>query len=864
MNLNNRIALLLGSGVLITLLIGLNTYRSTQRLVTMNDQVVRTHLVLQQTEQVQARFTNLDNDLRGHLLSDNSYFKSDFQRNSRELAEQLRSLRDLTNDLANQQQRLRTLEALFHAKVRLAMPLFADERVSDRLARIDSVKRFLEISDEITALLRDAEEEDRALLDRQVADGQQLANWALLLSLMAAGVATGLIVWAILLLYRTLSSRTRLARQMQESERRLKQFMEVVPVAVFVTDGQGKFYYANQAAIDLFGPQIASDEYRNVLRTVQAYRYPSGEMYPNEERPLYRAMRGESGRVDDMEIRTGNRSVVILTSASPVYDADGSIQYVVSSSLDITDRHRSQRRLEEAKEMAEQAARVKENFLANMSHEIRTPLNAILGFSNLLELTQLTPEQADFIHAVRTAGKNLLTIVNDILDLSKIEAGMLQLERIPFSIAALVDSLHIMLQPSATDKGIKLLVKTDPGLPPVVLGDPTRLTQIVLNLAGNSIKFTEKGQVSIDVAVHSRRDAEIRVRFAVEDTGIGIAPHLLPHIFERFRQESDFTTRHYGGSGLGLNIVKSLAEMQGGRVWVERTSEAGSLFIVELPYVIAPQDSLPVWTAVGEEEPVDAQPLRVLVVEDNVMNQKLAVSVLQRMGYASVVAENGEQALAELSRQAYDVVLMDIQMPVMDGYETTRRIRKELNSNVPIIAMTAHALVGERDKCFSVGMNDFVAKPFQFDELRRVLRKFLPTSAGAHPAETPPAAPPSRPAAFNLEYLHAITGDDPEAIAELLDAFLAQTPAQLTALRQALADGDKPALGKAAHAMKASVQMLGLDEATTLLVRIQQDANQDATNATDLAPLITEISKRIEEELPYIQSTLQELQNAQS
>ena len=862
MNLNNRIALLLGSGVLITLLIGLNTYRSTQRLVTMNDQVVRTHLVLQELEQVQARLTNLDNDLRGHLLSDNPYFKSDFQRNADRLTEQLRGLRDLTNDRPEQQRRLAGIETRVQAKYRLAAPILADALVSDRLARLDSLKRFLELSDDAAALLSEAEEEDRALLDRQVANGQELANWALLLSLMAAGVATTLIVWAIFLLYKTLGNRTRLARQMQESEQRLKQFLEVVPIAVFVTDAQGKFYYANQAAVDLFGEQIRADSYQHILRKIEVYRFPSGEPYPDEERPLYRALHGQTGLVDDMELRVGNRSTLLLSSARPVYDADGTIQYVVSSSLDITDRHRSQLRLQEAKEMAEQAARVKENFLANMSHEIRTPLNAILGFSNLLELTPLNADQSDYVHAVRTAGKNLLTIVNDILDLSKIEAGMLQLETIPFSIASLVDSLHMMLQPSAAEKGITLRVRTDPALPPVVLGDPTRLTQILLNLAGNSIKFTERGSVSVSVELRSHDAERVWVRLAVEDTGIGIAPHMLPHIFERFRQESDFTTRHYGGSGLGLNIVKSLADMQGGRVWVEHTSEAGSLFVVELPYAVAPENSLSELTPLGDQEAVPDESFRLLVVEDNVMNQKLAVAVLNRLGFRSEVAENGQKALEKLRERSYDVVLMDIQMPIMDGYETTRLIRNELRSDVPIIAMTAHALVGEREKCLRAGMNDFIAKPFQLDELRRVLRKYLASSLTLPGAET--AANPAPPAAFDLSYLTTITGDDPEALAELLGAFLDQTPAQLSALRDALARSDGPGLGRAAHAMKASVQMLGLQNTTAQLVDIQQRAAQPDADVPALAPLVRDVSATLERELPAIEAAWRAASPAQS
>jgi signal transduction histidine kinase/FixJ family two-component response regulator len=857
MKLTYRIAFLLGGGLLITLLIGLNTYYSTERLVTMNDQVTRTHRVLQQTEQIQARLTNLGNDLRGHLLSANPYFKADFERNTRAMLAQLRQLRAETHDDPGQQARLRKIEALLHAKVRLSAPLLADSLPGDRLTKLDSVKSFLDLSEQSATLLVAAENEQRALLDRRVAEGQRLARYALLSSLLAAALALGMIIGAISLLYRTLGSRTRLNRQLRESEQRLKQILEVVPVSVFVLDADGRFFYANQAAFDLFGDQIRPSAPGEAIQIFDAFRFPTGEPYPDAERPMLRAMRGEAGRVDDMEIRVGDRSLLILTSASPIFDSEGNIQYVVSSSVDITERLRSQQRLQEAKELAEQAARMKENFLANMSHEIRTPLNAIIGFSNLLEGTPLTAEQNEFVQSVRTAGKNLLTIVNDILDLSKIEAGMLQLEQIPFSLAALTDSVRVMLQPAAAEKGILLDVGTDPDLPPVVLGDPTRLTQILLNLAGNSIKFTERGRVSVRLDRLRPEADRAWVRISVQDTGIGIAPDMLPHIFERFRQESDFTTRHYGGSGLGLNIVKSLTDLQGGRVWVERTSAAGTLFIVELPYALAPDSALGDLLPDGEGTALQGQKRRLLVVEDNVMNQKLAVAVLNRLGYESAVAENGQKALELLAGPPFDAILMDIQMPVMDGYETTRRIRTELRSNVPIIAMTAHALVGERDKCLRVGMNDFIAKPFQMDELRRTLRKYLVHAEAVPAPEGAPTA--AEPASFDLTYLRTLTGDDPEALAELLAAYLEQTPTQLDALRQALAGGDTAALRQTAHTMKASVQMLGMDEATALLVRIQELAGA-GTDVAVLEPVVREFLEKAEVELPRIRAAWQGLQ----
>jgi PAS domain S-box-containing protein len=660
-----------------------------------------------------------------------------------------------------------------------------------------------------------------------------------------------------------ITQRVRAQEQVQENEQRLRKFLEAVPTAIIVTDEQGQFLYANQTAYRQMGSYLDAKRTSVPLPPLDAYRYPTGELYPVEERPLYRALRTKQHQEEIMEIRFGERVTLVGCTAQPVFDGNGNLHYVVMSLKDITEQTRAQERLHEAKELAENAARMKENFLANMSHEIRTPLNAITGFSALLENTPLNPDQAEYIHAVRTASKNLLSIVNDILDISKIEAGMLQLESVPFSIAGLVESIGIMLQPAVAEKNLKLSLFTDPTIPSVVLGDPTRLTQILLNLAGNAVKFTERGAVHVRIENIVQNEHRVRVRFSVRDTGIGIPPDVLPHVFERFRQESTFTTRRYGGSGLGLNIVKSLAEMQGGQVMVESSLGEGSCFVVEIEYALAHDVQPEALAPMLPGQSLPGSSVRVLVVEDNVMNQKLAVAVLNRLGYLSDVAENGQKALEKLRERPYDVVLMDIQMPIMDGYETTRLIRHELRSSVPIIAMTAHALAGERENTLQVGMNDFISKPFQMEELLRVIRKHLQaTSGGNSEAETVGnQTEPSTSNAFRLDYLRDITADDPEAMAELLDAYLGQTPGQLDELRQALNHGDVPGIKRAAHTLKAPAKMLGLDQAAEWFSQAQELAAAEAP-LDELRPVVQTALRAVERELPTIEEALKTMQAA--
>ncbi len=379
--------------------------------------------------------------------------------------------------------------------------------------------------------------------------------------------------------------------------------------------------------------------------------------------------------------------------------------------------------LEEEKERAEHSERVKEQFLTNMSHEIRTPMNAILGMTRLLLQKDPKKDQLKYLNSIKHASDNLLVIINDILDLSKIEAGKINFEKIDFDLGSEMNSMYETIQINADEKGIPLKLELDNTIPEILIGDPYRLGQILLNLAGNAIKFTEKGSVVVSVLPLSKDDENVRLRFSVVDSGIGIAKDKLEHIFDMFTQESSSTTRKFGGTGLGLAICKKLVELQGGSIHVESEPGKGSIFSFILNYNIgkiklASDQQIETIIDIGKQ----LKNLRILLAEDNEFNQIVAVDTLESAieGVKIDVALNGVEAVAMVNQNEYDVVLMDIQMPEMDGHEATKKIRSssiERINSIPIIAMTASVIKAEVDKCFESGMNEFVGKPFSIDEL---------------------------------------------------------------------------------------------------------------------------------------------------
>ncbi|MBW6491275.1 MAG: response regulator [Lentimicrobium sp.] len=521
----------------------------------------------------------------------------------------------------------------------------------------------------------------------------------------------------------------------------------------------------------------------------------------------------------------------VLFNGSVYKDDQGIVQGVVVVARDRTDAKRNEQDLteaivfaelatsiaEDAKIEAENAARIAENavkakqqFLSNMSHEIRTPMNAIIGFTRVLLKTDLSAKQKEYLSAIKLSGDALIVLINDILDLAKVDSGKMTFEQTPFKMALSIEATLHLFEAKIREKNLQLVKEYDNRIPKVLLGDALRLHQIFLNLLSNAVKFTSKGKITVSVGLLHEDETKVSIKFSVTDTGIGIEKSKLTSIFENFQQATSGTSRIFGGTGLGLAIVKQLVEAQKGCIKVTSKLGEGSTFSFVLDFLKTNAQAAP------ETELVEVVPeiknIKILVVEDIPLNQLLMKTLLDEFDFECDIAENGKIAIGKLENESFDIVLMDLQMPEMNGFEATDYIRDKMKSQIPIIALTADVTTADLAKCKAVGMDDYIAKPVDERLLYRKIIKLVHKSAGEKKFKNAAGAKTKKVKCTNMDYLIKRTKSNPGLMMELISLYLKQTPVLVLAMKQSLHDKDWDALQAAAHKMIPSFSIVGISQ----------------------------------------------------
>jgi PAS domain S-box-containing protein len=606
---------------------------------------------------------------------------------------------------------------------------------------------------------------------------------------------------------------------------------------------------------------------------------------PQKAREVYQKVFAKGSVADSpLILRHKNGKLTdVLFNGSVYKDDNGNVLGVVIVARDVTDQKRianelieakvfaelatgiaeeEKRNAENATKIAENAVKAKQQFLSNMSHEIRTPMNAIIGFTKVLFKTDLTDKQTEYLNAIKVSGDALIVLIDDILDLAKVDAGKMTFEQTPFKMATSLSAMLHLFETKIQEKNLTLVKEYDTTIPEVLVGDPVRLHQIILNLVSNAVKFTTKGKITVGVHLLGEEEEKAIIEFAVTDTGIGIPEENIKTIFENFQQASSGTSRLYGGTGLGLAIVKQLVEAQGGSIRVKSTVDQGSTFSFQLPF----QKTKAVAESEAEIAELDTEikNIKVLVVEDMALNQLLMKTLLDDFGFERDIADNGKIAIEMLQNKSYDIILMDLQMPVMNGFEATEYIRNTLNSKIPIIALTADVTTIDLAKCKAVGMNDYIAKPVDeralYSKIVGLVKKPILKNSGENKGNKNSQSIRSK--CIDLTYLNQRTKSNPKLMMEMISIYLEQTPPLISAMKQGLLDKDWELLQAAVHKMIPSFSIMGISaHFEDMAKKIQEYASKpERTNeipdlVLQLENVCAQAREELEEELNRIKNT---------
>jgi PAS domain S-box-containing protein len=616
---------------------------------------------------------------------------------------------------------------------------------------------------------------------------------------------------------------------------------------------EGKIMDMNQATVNIVGlsrEEITDSDFFDYFTEPQKAREVYQEVFAIgsvADSPL--TLRHISGKLTD-----------VLFNGSVYKDLQGNVLGVVIVARDVTDQKIIATELKDAKNLAEKsnviaqeakivaqkamrkaedAVKAKQQFLSNMSHEIRTPMNAIIGFTKVVLKTELSVKQKEYLTAIKISGDALIVLINDILDLAKVDAGKMSFEQIPFKMESSIHAMLHLFEIKIQEKNLKLIVEYDHTIPKVLLGDPVRLHQIILNLVSNAVKFTYKGSITVSVKLLEADDTKASIEFAIKDTGIGIDNEKMEKIFENFQQASSGTSRLYGGTGLGLSIVKQLVEPQGGTISVKSEISKGSTFSFVLSFLKTNQTAdieinLP-------EFDHEIKNITVLVAEDIPLNQLLMKTILDDFGFVCEIAMNGKIAIEKLKTNRFDIILMDLQMPEMNGFEATEHIRKIMLSDIPIIALTADVTTVDLAKCKAVGMNDYLAKPVDEHLLYSKIVNLVKKNQATEESADKEIENTTDHKWIDLTYLARRTKSNPILMMELISLYLEQTPQLVTEMKKSMQEKNWLYLYSVLHKMIPSFAIMGISHNVEEMANRVQEYAKTQQQTSEIPHLIEQL-----------------------
>lgn len=632
--------------------------------------------------------------------------------------------------------------------------------------------------------------------------------------------------WHSILNHANILTEQKARLEIQKEAEKLALVAEKTDNAILITDPLGRIEWGNQSFENLTGYTI-----QEVLGKKPGTFLQGPETSQETVSLISAHLRAHrSFRTELINYHKSGRPYWVELSVQPVYTSEGQLQYYIAVENNIDDRKQKEAELKEAWEKAEEGSRIKQEFLSVISHEIRTPLNAITGMTDLLRQTALTNSQKEYIQNIRLSSDNLKAIIDGIFDLSSIEAGKLSIQSIPFNLKQLLQNIISGNEFKAEEKGIGLFLKFDPRAEVSLIGDPVRLSQALLHLISNAIKFTSVGRINLELRLVSRMQNALVAEFIVEDTGKGISPHLQEKIFEEFTQEDSSHSRKYGGTGLGLSISKRLVELMGGELRLKSRVGQGTTvsFIIGFPLHEGQLEE-----SFTETSPTSSTLIgkKILLVEDNAMNQFFARKLLEGWGMEVSLAENGHQAISKYQEKFFDLILMDIQMPEMDGIEATQVIRQS-NKDIPIIALTALTLKGETDRLLELGFSDLLSKPFDAEVLFKKLIKLI-VHARRFSLQMDNKQTKSKEALFSTHLLHQMMKDNPAQVQRMERLFMDQAESAVKEFAKGLLLHDWTMIAQEAHKIKASIDILQI-HSLKRPIRLVESAARGQVSSDDL------------------------------